>query len=84
MKPCPLRARAAALPPAEVDACPRLLTPCEPESSAPDAPDQDAWKAPSASRAQKRDAATVWPRDLNAPSRDKPEWGSDPEALRDA
>ena len=32
----------------------------------------------------KQDAPFVWPRDLNAPSSDKPEWGTDPEALRDA
>ena len=31
----------------------------------------------------KQDAPFVWPRHLNAPSTDKPAWGSDPEALRD-
>lgn len=32
----------------------------------------------------KHDVPFVWPRDLNAPSTDNPEWGTDPEALRDA
>ena len=59
--------------------------PREPESPAPD---QGNGKAPSApgrpgDKTEKQDAPFVWPRDLNAPSTDKPAWGSDPEALRD-
>jgi len=50
--------------------------PSEPESTAP----SDESKTPAA----KQDAPFVWPRDLNTPSTTNPEWGSDPEALRDA
>lgn len=37
----------------------------------------------SGDKTAKQDAPFVWPRDLNAPSSDNPEWGTDPEALRD-
>ncbi|NNB92487.1 hypothetical protein HJC10_00310 [Corallococcus exiguus] len=61
---------------------PETAMPREPESPAPD---QGAGKAPSAvSRERKRDEPVIWPRDLNSPSADKLEWGSDPEMLRDA
>lgn len=46
-------------------------TPHEPESRAPE-------------RKEKSEPPFVWPRDLNTPSTAKSDWGSDPEALRDA
>ena len=61
---------------------PETAKPCEPESPAPG---QGNGKDPSApSREQKREDPVVWPRDLNAPIKMDPMWGSDPEALRDA
>lgn len=53
--------------------------PQKPETTAPTTGDGTPASAPERQEKQ----AVVWPRDLNAPSSDKPEWGSDPEALRD-
>ncbi len=55
--------------------------PREPETTAPKTGDGTPASAPD--RQQKQDAPFVWPRDLNAPSTDQPDWGTDPEALRD-
>jgi len=58
--------------------------PRETETTAPKTGD---GAPPSASaqpdKTAKQDEPFVWPRDLNAPSSDNPEWGTDPEALRD-
>jgi hypothetical protein len=51
--------------------------PQKPETTAPTTGDG----TPASSRQEKQ--IVIWPRDLNAPSNDKPDWGSDPEALRD-
>lgn len=59
--------------------------PRETETTAPSTGDGTPPSAPAkADKTAKQDAPFVWPRDLNAPSRDNPEWGTDPEALRDA
>lgn len=58
--------------------------PRETETSAPGTGSGTPPSAPEPSdKTAKQDALFVWPRDLNAPSSDKPEWGTDPEALRD-
>jgi hypothetical protein len=60
--------------------------PREPETTAPTTTgDGTPASAPerSGDKTEKQDAPFVWPRDLNAPSTQKPEWGSDPKALRD-
>jgi len=61
---------------------PDTAKPREHETTAPNTGSGTPPSAPS--RREKQDAPVVWPRDLNAPSTTKPEWGSDPEALRDA
>ena len=59
--------------------------PRQTESTAPSTGDGTPASVPgSGDKTEKKDAPFVWPRDLNAPSSDKPEWGTDPEALRDA
>lgn len=60
--------------------------PRQTESTAPSTGDGAPASAPerTGDKTEKHDAPFVWPRDLNAPSSDKPEWGTDPEALRDA
>lgn len=65
---------------------PETAKPREPETTAPS---MGSGTPPSAleqsgDKTEKQDAPVVWPRDLNAPSTDKREWGTDPEALRDA
>lgn len=58
--------------------------PRQPETTAPKTGDGTPATAPGpGDKTKKQDAPFVWPRDLNTPSSDKPEWGSDPEALRD-
>ena len=59
--------------------------PRETETIAPKTGDGTPPSAPAtADKTAKQGAPFVWPRDLNAPSSDNPEWGTDPEALRDA
>ena len=60
--------------------------PRQPETTAPTTGDGTPASAPgrTGDKTAKQDALFVWPRDLNAPSSDRPEWGTDPEALRDA
>ena len=60
--------------------------PRESESTAPKTGDVTPPTEPErpGDKTEKQDAPFVWPRDLNAPSTDKPAWGTDPEALRDA
>jgi hypothetical protein len=57
----------------------------ESETTAPKTGDGTPPSAPGrpGDKTEKQEAPFVWPRDLNAPSTDKPAWGSDPEALRD-
>jgi hypothetical protein len=58
--------------------------PRQPATTAPTTGDGTPSSAPaSGDKTEKQDAPFVWPRDLNAPSSDSPEWGTDPEALRD-
>ena len=59
--------------------------PRDPETTAPTTGDGTPPCAPgrTGDKTEKQDAPFVWPRDRNAPSSDNPEWGSDPEALRD-
>lgn len=59
--------------------------PQKPETTAPKTGDgaPASGSGPAGDKTEKQDAPFVWPRDLNAPSTQKPEWGSDPEALRD-
>lgn len=60
-------------------------TPREPETTAPTTGDRTPASAPerTGDKTEKQEAPFVWPRDLNAPSSDNPEWGTAPEALRD-
>ncbi len=60
---------------------PETAKPREPETTAPST---GSGTPPSAPSRQEKDAPVVWPRDLNTTSTTKPEWGTDPEALRDA
>ncbi|MFP2958484.1 hypothetical protein [Corallococcus exercitus] len=60
---------------------PETAKPREHESTAPST---GSGTPPSAPSLQAKEAPVIWPRDLNSPSTDKPEWGSDPETLRDA
>lgn len=58
--------------------------PRETETTAPSTGDGTPPSAPALpDKAAKQAAPFVWPRDLYVPSSDKPEWGTDPEALRD-
>lgn len=59
--------------------------PRQTESTAPINGDGTPASAPgrTGARTAQPDAPFVWPRDLNAPSSDRREWGTDPEALRD-
>ena len=59
--------------------------PREPETTAPTTGDGTPASVPgrTGNKTEKQDAPFVWPRDLNAPSTDKPDWGSDPGVLRD-
>ena len=60
--------------------------PREPETTAPTTGDGTPASAPErpGNKTAKQNAPFVWPRDLNAPSSDMTEWGTVPEALRDA
>lgn len=59
--------------------------PRQPETTAPKTGDGTPASAPgrTGDKTEKQNTPFVWPRDLNAPSTDTPDWGSDPEALRD-
>ncbi len=59
---------------------PETAKPLAPESPAPSQGDRQ----PAPSRQEKREEPVIWPRDMNAPATTDPDWGSDPEALRDA
>jgi hypothetical protein len=54
----------------------------DPNPRQPETTDGTQESAPD--RQRKPDASFVWPRDLNAPSIEKSDWGTDPEALRNA
>ena len=59
--------------------------PHQPETTAPTTGDGTPPSAPgrTGDETEKQDAPFVWPRDLNALSTNNPEWGTDPESLRD-
>lgn len=59
--------------------------PRERETTAPTTGDGTPASGPgrTGDKTEKQDTPFVWPRDLNTPSTDEPDWGSDPEALRD-
>lgn len=59
---------------------PEPAKPREPQSTAPSQDDENA--APF--RQEKQNAPVIWPRDMNTARARSPDWGTDPEGLRDA
>lgn len=60
-----------------------MSDPAKPRETASAAPNEGEGQA-TPTQQEKRDEPVLWPRDMNTAPAKSPDWGTDPEGLRDA